>query len=177
MAEALQDPALELSAEGIAARAGVSLSTIFRHFGDLEGLSAAMRARLIARVAPVLAGPFEGDLRARVRELVRRRLAAFEIVGPLYRVSLRQPRRKAAVESEAEMDATMRAQLRTALAHELAGRGGPERAAMLDVVLSFDAWERLRRDEEIPSERVGAVMEKMVRSLLEEAPVRRERRP
>jgi AcrR family transcriptional regulator len=86
VAEALADPDVDLTPAGIAARAGVSVSTIARHFGDREGLVAAMRDRIQTLLLPILSeGPFEGELRARIRELLRRRTAMFEIVAPLYR--------------------------------------------------------------------------------------------
>ena len=53
VAEALADPDVPITPTGIAARAGVSLSTIVRHFRNRNGLVAALRERTRAQVTPI----------------------------------------------------------------------------------------------------------------------------
>lgn len=166
VAGALKDPQLELTPERVAAEAGVSLSTIFRHFGDMDGLAAAMRERVAGQVVPILAaGPFLGDARQRVGELVRRRAAAFEIMAPLLRATLRQSRpQRAARETEAELFRGMRRQLEEALAGELVDADLVE---ALDALLSLETWVRLRQTQGLAVARSRRVLEGAATALLE----------
>jgi AcrR family transcriptional regulator len=167
VAEALADPDVDLTPAGIAARAGVSVSTIARHFGDREGLVAAMRDRIQTLLLPILSeGPFEGELRARIRELLRRRTAMFEIVAPLYRSALRQARPPSTVRREREqMEELLRTQLAQALAPELAV--APHREPLLAALLSFASWSHMRTEQAIDAERTAALLEQGALALLE----------
>jgi AcrR family transcriptional regulator len=165
VAQALEDPDIELTAEQVAARSGVSISTIFRHFGDAEGLARAMRQRLQARVLPLYeAGPFEGDVRARVRELLRRRTAIYETIAPLYRVTLRQPRGSAPREQKRLLEENMQRQLSQALGAELEGSG--DLRAVLTAVLSFDVWNHMRTIQALDGRSVARLLEQTVLTLL-----------
>jgi AcrR family transcriptional regulator len=68
------------SVEGIAARAGVARSTIYRRWGGLEGLLGAVMAEHAAREIPV---PDTGDLDADLRALAR------QVVGSLRNPAIR----------------------------------------------------------------------------------------
>ncbi len=164
---ALGDPALPITPERISAEAGVSLSTLARHFGDLAGVTAAMRERAQARVMPHLAaGPFTGTTRVRVRELLRRRTAIFEVVGPLQRAALRQPTPDRDVWAEhLEMAEVLGAQVRTALEPELAG-ADEELLLALDAALSVSAWLHLYDVRGLSPRRIAEVLEEAVLRLL-----------
>lgn len=176
VAAVLAEPDLELTGEGVAARAGVSLSTLFRHFGNLEGLSAAMRERVATRVRPWLeAGPFDGSAPERVHQLLEARTRAFEIMAPFQRVARRRPRPPAGL--EAQLNASLDRQLRGALGPELAKRGAQGRAAILAALLSFESWDHLRRVQGLSAERARALLERATRDLLGlDAPKRGARR-
>jgi AcrR family transcriptional regulator len=166
--QALSDPDLEVTAERVAAEAGVSLSTIFRHFGDMEGLSAAMAERLERRVVAVLLrAPFRGPLRARIADVVDRRIRAAEISRPLRRAAERATRRAPdALRRQAETRADLRAQLVDALGPEIE-RAGPERLEALDTLLSFEALDRLSQ-QEVDAPRAADILEGAVAALLAE---------
>ena len=92
--ERILDALRELVSEGnlrptgqqVAARASVSLRTVFRHFDDMEGLYREMHERLEQEMRPLAAGPLvEGKLDQRVRALVRRRATVFERAAPFLR--------------------------------------------------------------------------------------------
>ena len=117
LAEAISEPDFEASPEQLAARSGYSISTIFRHFGSRDGLSAAIQDLVRSRVDQHLAaGPFEGDVRARVAELVRRVSAVFETAMPFLRAV--EPDRQRTVGDPARriLDLRVRCEIDAALA-------------------------------------------------------------
>jgi AcrR family transcriptional regulator len=63
-------PLMEISLEEVARRAGVSLPTVIRHFGDKAGLFAAAGEREYERVRQQRDEALAGDVRAAVRILV-----------------------------------------------------------------------------------------------------------
>jgi AcrR family transcriptional regulator len=153
----------------VAARAGVSLSTLFRHFGDLAGLHAAMRARISARVLPILAaGPFTGPRAERVRELVRRRGEIFEMLGPFRRQALLDPKPTlTARQVEESLEVMLRTQITEALQPELDAIGSEDLVEALSVLLSFESWDRLRRIRDLDVLRTTKILEAGVMTLLE----------
>jgi AcrR family transcriptional regulator len=173
---AFRDSDVEVTAEQVAARARVSLSTIRRHFGDLRSLSEAMRERMLGRVLPLLRAPAPaGSRKERVRALVARRREVFELVMPgLRATSLRAP--GALVRARADrqqLESALRAQLLLTFPGELAGAWGAVRAELLSTVLSLASWEHLRTVRELDPERCIALLEHAARALLGAAPASR----
>jgi AcrR family transcriptional regulator len=166
--KAIREGAGELTGETVAARAGVSLSTLFRHFGDLAGLDAAMRRRVSARVLPIVAaGPIEGPQDARVHELLRRRGEIFEILAPFRRQSLRNPNPSpTAQQMQVTYEALLRTQMTEALQPELDVPGAEDLLEVLAVLLSFESWDRLRRIQELDVPRATKILEGAVLLLL-----------
>ena len=159
---ALSDPGTVLTPEGIATRAGVSLSSIFRHFGQIEGLATAIRERIAGKVLPYfMAGPFEGNTRTRVRELLRRRSAIYEIVSPLQHAALRQPRQPpGARETQEHFNGALLAQIKVALASEL--RNDSDATHIVEALLSLGAWTHLRVGRGLGVEAAAALLERAV---------------
>ncbi len=168
IAKAISDPSVEITPEQIAAHAGVSMSTVFRHFGDSEGLATAMRERVAAQIVPLLSGEgFEGDTRTRLVEFLRRRAQVYEVVAPLQRASGRLPRQsEGAQKQEHIMAAAMTAQLHAALGPEFAKASDPHLAPLLSALLSLGSWTQLRNGEALGVEEAVAVLEVGVLRLL-----------
>jgi len=169
--EALRDADFEVSGEQVAARARVSLSTLFRRFGDLEGLAAAVRERVTGLIEPIVAaGPFTGGIDERVRELVRRRVALFETLAPFQRQALREPLHTPGARAAQErLEALLLAQLRDALGPELAAPGGEDLEALLRPLLGFAFWDHLLRVQRIEPQRVSALLERGTLQLVRSA--------
>lgn len=168
LAEAFQDPDFELTPEHIASSAGVSVSTLFRHFGDIRGLAAAMRERVDERLLPTFtAGPIEGSRPERVRELLRRRVEIFEFIAPFRRVALRQAKPGARERAESQLFANMlRAQMADALRPELRRAGADDDAEILAALLSFEAWNHMRLTQELDTDATRTLLERAVLTLL-----------
>jgi AcrR family transcriptional regulator len=170
LAEALCEPDIEVTPEQIAARSGYSISTIFRHFGGRDGLVAAMQELVRSRVREHLdAGLFEGDVRARVGELVRRLAAVFETVAPLLRAVAQDRQRTLGDTGRRRLDGLVRVQIGAALAEELAALPA-DTADILPAVLSVAAWSHMRTTQSHSPERAAALLESAVLRLLGEGP-------
>ena len=164
------DPAI--TPEHVASRAGMSLRTVFRHFGDVDGLSSAMRDRITERVAPLLEDrSFSGDLAARVGQIVRRRIAIFETIGPFVRTAQRMPIRASGDhESQLQLDVALDAQLDAALGAELAKPGRERTRSILAALLSFEAWSHFRVTQRVSAAEVPALLERAVTAILAAPP-------
>ena len=139
--EALGEPDFDLSPEQTAVRSGEQLA----------------------------AGPFEGDVRARTRELVRRLAAAFETVAPTLR-SVQPDRQKSVGDrGRRRLDATVRDQIGAALGPELADLPA-DTTDLLATVLSVSSWSHMRTTHGHDAERSAALLESAVLRLLGEQP-------
>ena len=162
---------LQPTAQQVAARAGVGMRTVFRHFSEMETLYAAMNGRLDGEVRPALmAARRVGPLSERVAGLVRQRARLFERVAPYKRAANLQRWRSRYLEGRHRvMQRDLRADLLSWLP-EL--RDAPASAVeTVDLVTSFEAWERLRNDQRLGVKAAMAVVEQTVeRSLRARAP-------
>jgi AcrR family transcriptional regulator len=165
--ELVGEGVLQPTAQQVAERAGVGIRSVFRHFDDMDSLYATMDARLRADALEIIReGPGEGPLRARVRALVRRRAKLFERVAPYKRSANIQRWRSAFLrDRHAALVRELRAALRAALP-ELS-EAPPELLELADLMLSFEAWDRLRADQRLSRERAETVLERSLLALLE----------
>jgi AcrR family transcriptional regulator len=153
------------SAEAVAARAGVGLRTVFRHFKDMESLYAELSARMRAQIAPLIAEPLTGaDWRERLDQMLERRIQIYERLTP-YKVADDAHRAGSATlqAQHAHMIALQRKALNATLPPDL--RSAPV-AEAIDLALSFEAWLRLRRDQGLSVKRAGAAVRQIVDSVL-----------
>lgn len=149
------------TAEQVAERARVGIRTVFRHFRDMESLFAAMDARIEAEVAPRYAGPVSaGTAEERLRELIARRCRLYEAIAPYKRAGALWRADSPFLRSRQEvMTRSLRVELRRALP-ELDG-GSAERLEALDLVTSFEAWDRLRSEQRLGTARVQATLDRL----------------
>ena len=168
--ELVQEGEVMPTAEQVAQRAGVGTRTVFRHFDDMESLFAELQARLEREVRPLIEGPpIEGDFEERLRGAIARRARIFERISPFRRGSnSHRIRSKLLEQGPIEFDAVMRSQLLDVFATEL--KSAPDECVeALDMVASFEAWDRLRSGQRLGRERAQRVIEEAVRAVL--APV------
>jgi AcrR family transcriptional regulator len=174
---AVLDALAELFAEGvyqpgaaeIAERAGLSPRSLFRYFDDIDDLLQAAIDRQLAAARPLLdAGATAGDCTAtKIERVVRSRLRLYEAIAPAARAArVCAPRRPLIAAQIHESRGYLRHQLGRLFAPELRG----VRAGLLpaiDVLCSFESFDLLRREQGLPSERVGVVMATALMALLE----------
>jgi len=156
----------------IAARAGVSPRSVFRHFADLEGLAEAAIDRQWARVHVLFdPPPHKGDRETRVNALVDQRLRLYGAIIGVARAATVLSASSPVVAS------TLRARRRllgdqvlALFAPELRARQGlarSELAAALEATASLENVDYLRTHAGLGSDRAAAVVRRMLHALLE----------
>lgn len=165
--ELVGEGVLQPTAQQVAERAGVGIRSVFRHFDDMDGLFATMDARLREDALPILReDASKGALRERAKALVDRRVRLFERIAPYKRSANVQRWRSKFLSGR---HALLVRELRAALLRALPELSGAPRewVEALDVLLSFEAWDRLRTDQRLSRERAQAALERTVLALVE----------
>jgi TetR/AcrR family transcriptional regulator, regulator of autoinduction and epiphytic fitness len=162
----LGEGVVQPTAQEVADRSGVSIRSIFRLFQDMEALNAAAVERQLARVGPTLARiPATGPVAARIAALADDRARFYEAVAPVRRLAVRRADQSPALASGlARADRHFREQVAEVFAPELsdAGPDAGDLLEALDATTSWEAWDRLRRAQDLP---VGTAHRLVVRTL------------
>lgn len=160
----------EPSIEAVAARAQVGTRTIYRQFNDLESLARSLGERVtretLALFTPVLA---TGELRADLDALVTQRGRVFAHLAPFRRAGRLVRHRVAELRAQDQrFRAALRASLEAVVAPHLPkGAPGADLLEALDLLLSFEAWERLREAQGLSDPRATAVLLRAALALCE----------
>ena len=150
---------LEPTAQQVADRAQVGIRSVFRHFADMDALYAELGALVREKAQPLVnAVPPQGPIRSRLREIVRRRAALFEHIAPYRRSADRRVASSPFLaRGHRRVARELRAALRAAIP-ELASASS-DREEALDLVLSFEAWDRLRSQQRLSADQTVTVLE------------------
>jgi len=154
------------AAELVADRAKVGLRTVFRHFNDMDSLYREMSAVIEAELRGIIAQPFKAkDWQGRVLELVQRRASVYERIAPFRRAADVHRLRSNVLEAD---HARFAALAREILRREMPAEAARDKARFeaLDMLLSFEAWVRLRRDQGLSAKRTVETLERAVASLI-----------
>lgn len=167
MLEIIQSGEVAPSAEQVAARADVGLRTVFRHFQDMDSLYREMSVAIEAELRIGVDRPFlSPDWRGRLFELIARRAVAFEKIAPFKRASDALRYRSKFVEADTtRLVATLREILKRQLPPEIIANSSKLEA--LDLLLSFESWSRLRREQGLSAERAQEILEAAVGRLID----------
>jgi len=162
----IEEGELMPTGEQVAARAGVGLRTVFRHFEDMETLFVEVQARVEGVVHPILAAGIEaGPLAARLHAFAKQRANAFERAMPFKRSGDLHRWRSAFIRTRHERTVRMlRAHLHRALPE--VGELSPALQQAVELVTSIEAWDRLRCDQGLGKERAQEVVRDAVLRLL-----------
>lgn len=166
----LRDGRSSPTAHDVAQRASVSVRLIFYHFNDMESLyDMAMGIQLerhwveMCPVSPDLGMP------ERVERTVKQRAKLFEAIAPIRRavgaLTLASPAVGARL---ADADAVLRSRLKETFSLELA-HADRQRGALLDALdaaASWEAWDRLRRNQGLSANGARNAMARTLGSLL-----------
>jgi AcrR family transcriptional regulator len=172
MLDVLEEGTLRPGAAEIAARAGVSVRTVFRHFEDLEQLFAMAATHQAMRIGPLLlAAPPGGSRADRVDALVRHRAELYERIGPVRRAALRhEPFHQAVHEGLGQARRLLRRHLLATFGPELEPLDGADRAtilAALEAATSFASWDNLRAEQRLSVPQARAALTTTIVALLE----------
>jgi TetR/AcrR family transcriptional regulator of autoinduction and epiphytic fitness len=141
---------LKPTAAAVAARAGLSVRSVFQHFADLEDLLLAVSDRQTNRIASLYTGvQYEGDLASRIETFVDYRARLFETIAPLRRAAMLQEPFSKIVAERLDLARTLhRLDVERAFGPELdaaRARGLETIGDTVAVVSSFAAWNEMRR--------------------------------
>lgn len=159
------------TAQQVADRSGVSIRSVFRLYDDVHELHAAAIATQARRVQHLYELPAgAGRLEARVTRLVAARAKLFETIAPVRRLAVRMANTSPEIRGQlTELGDMMRGQLDEYFAAEL-GDLPPARHRLelqaLDVVLSWESWERLRVGQGLTERAAKGVVTALVTALL-----------
>ena len=170
LTELLREGEPEPTARAVAQRAGVSLRLVFHHFSEMDDLYhyvAALQLRRqwseMPRVSPKL------TLATRIERTVAHRAALYEEISPIRRALVRRmPSSKGVTATIAAADGLLLEHVKETFAPELAALATSSRLEVLeamDVVSSWDAWERLRTGSLLQVRGAKRVMTRMLDAL------------
>jgi AcrR family transcriptional regulator len=166
MLELTREGQVAASAEQVAERANVGLRTVFRHFEDMDSLCREMSLIVEASFAAEVAKPFSApDWRGRIAELIQRRTAIFERITPFKRSEAAHRHRSRFLEDDiGRMNRWLRDKLVSLLPPEIVADAA--RLEALDLLLSFESWDRLRREQRLGPAKARETLEAAVARLL-----------
>jgi AcrR family transcriptional regulator len=155
------------TAQQVSDRSGVSMRTIFRLFDDMTSLHQAAIERQAERIVALMVPLTEtGPLAERVDALVASRSTVYESISPVRRAAVRLAATSPTIASELGRAAALfRAQVADTLRPEIDGRD-PAALDAIDVVTSWEAWERLRTTQGLSVTEAGAVVRHTLVALL-----------
>lgn len=160
------------SADAIAARAGISVRSLFRYFDDGEAMVRTAIARQQQHLAPLYALEVDpaAPLDDRIDRFVDARTALLEGMGEVGRLARIMATRQPLVLAElARIRGTLRRQLTDVFAPELDALPSPERRAAVaaaDVVTSWESFDLMRNDQGLTRDEAAAAMAGALRRLL-----------
>lgn len=163
------------SAAEVAARAGVSERTVFRHFADLNALFVAAASR-IRPIQEMYVGPRPDfpKVADRIEEIVRLRSRLYEEIAPIRRVAIHLSHtHPLLVEQLGQAFAAARAQVADVFAPELSRLDARRRTIMLDaldVAAGWASWDMMRTVQNNSVARARTVMTQMLTDLLATVP-------
>jgi len=152
----------------VAEEAGVTARSIYHRFPDMQSLAAELvRSNWKANEALYDPPTPEGGLAQRAAAFIDQRAMLYEEVAPLRRAALANMHLSSAIRRQQGRLATLaRRQVARVFAAELAALprdGREELLHVLDLLTSWESWERLRRWQRL---KVGEAREVLLRLLL-----------
>ena len=176
----LEEGDLRPTAARVAARAGVSLRTVYQHFDDLEALFATVAERqseLLGALPPL--PETRGALPWRIARYTRWRAQRLERVAPMRRAAtLQEPFSRVVHERLEQLRAMAREELATIFASEL-DRLPPhlrrDTLAALRAATAWEAWENLRVEQRLSVAAARRIFARTIASILASALARATR--
>ena len=172
MLELVREGRMAPTADEVAKRAEVGLRTVFRRFKDMESLYAEMSVAINSRVESIVDRPTSGnDWRANLLELVDRRIQVYEVIMP-YRVAAEALKFQSTVLLSRHMEIVREERQRLLTLLPVQITEDQTLIEGLEAALSFDMWNQLRNDQRLDAIDAGAVVSRIVDSLLTTTQIR-----
>ncbi len=154
------------TAEQVAQRADVGLRTVFRHFDDMDALYREISVDIDAQVQPLIQARLDAATwQERVLQSIGVRSDIYDRTAAMH-VAAQVHRHESAYLAQNLMDS---ARLQRDLLRRLLPPAVAQNAPLLDaldLMLSFEAWIRLRREQGLQADAAREVMRLGVKALL-----------
>ncbi|MGH1488698.1 MAG: TetR/AcrR family transcriptional regulator [Acidimicrobiales bacterium] len=160
------------SAEQVAARAGVSVASLYRYFETLDDLRHHTVARYFERYDYLFAIPSigEGPLSARIDGFVSARLLLHETTAPMSRLVRTRGDQQLPRDTIERVRATTADQIRNHFDHELGSLTAAARddlVAVINVLTSFESWDQMRHSSGRSKMQTARSWNSAIRAVLE----------
>ena len=165
MVDLIGEGILAPTAQQVAERAEVGVRTVFRHFSDMDTLFATIHERVMESVSDLfITQPQEGPLGDRLDRLVDRRTELLARVAPYFRSGADQRSRSTFLQKQHDRGIRgFRDDLRLWLP-ELENAPA-ETANALELVLSQEAYDRLRTGQKLSAARTRETIRVLVHGI------------
>jgi AcrR family transcriptional regulator len=163
--ELIGEGAIQPTAEQVAERAGVRVRTVFRHFDDMASLNSEIARLLRSELKPLFDAVHDGDAAERARALIGQRATAYERIAPYKRAADAQRWRRGDLQDGHEWLVRELRRTNFEALPELREAGAEVQAAF-ELVVSYEAWQRLRVDQRLGVERARATVESAALAVL-----------
>jgi len=159
LSDLIREGVVAPTAEQVAAKAGVGLRSVFRHFDDMETLYREIANELDQLVQPSVQKRLKSrDWHARLAESIELRALVFEGLMPFHIASEVHRQESPFLNAQQAKSAKLQRELlQHLLPKELAA--DKSRFEALNLVLSMDAWLRLRREQGLSKSAAKRVMQ------------------
>jgi AcrR family transcriptional regulator len=154
------------TAEQVALRANVGLRTVFRHFDNMDALYREISIDVDAQIKPLLQARLDGQTwQERVAQSIDVRSEIYDRTAAMH-VAAQVHRHESVYLTQNLMESArlQRDLLQRLLPSDVAQK--PHFLDALDLVLSFESWIRLRREQSLSASEATAVMQLTVKALL-----------
>jgi len=167
----LEEGEAQPTAQMIAKKSGVSTSTIFRLYDDLEAIRDTVIQRRLEQVKHLLVDvPSELPLEDRITQLVNLRSQFYEKVAPVRRLVV--PQRSTSEHINTVLTINENAfftRQKNLFADEIAGlKSGDEILQAIDNLMSWESWDRLRSIQKLSIQKSKRVLTAALSRLLTE---------
>lgn len=147
------------TAEQVAARAGIGLRTVFRHFDDIETLYRELGTHVSMLIDEVLQVPLKApDWQDKLAESITVRASLYEKLMPFHIASHTHRHNSPFVEKYMQQLHMLECSILQFILPQSILQDKPRFEALV-LALSNDAWVRLRREQKLNTEAACAVMQ------------------
>lgn len=156
--------------DDIASRVGMTARTIYHHFDDHEAIAEALREHQRPLMTSHMAPLRTGTLDERIDAIVDHRMQLFAVIAPVRRAALANMHRSARIrKGQAGIARRLRQQIATTFEAELEAldeNAAAQTVEALDLHLSFETWDRLRRTQRLSEARTKRLITGLLRDAL-----------
>ena len=166
LTELVNEGFLSPTAEQVSQRAEIGLRTVFRHFDDMNSLYSEIIGDLKTRAEPVLNVRLVGNSwQEKLMHTIDLRAQFFDQIAAIYLSAQVHRHNSSLITENLARDVTqMREIIRRILPAVVKNNSVLFEA--LDLLMSLDAWVRLRRDQQLSADQALSVVRLGVKSLL-----------